>query len=283
MWNKIKQSKAYQIIQETITLYGENGVSLFGAALAYYTLFSIAPLILFAVIVAANFYNEETVQGVVDSRLREFFGINGAAAVQSLMTSLQNSPKTQNGFVWIGTLTLLFGASKLFVQMKTALNRIWHAEKPRKGVKVFLFNKIVAIVSVISFAGLLVLSMILGTVLSRMTGFVSTYVPATVFLWQYVDAAVSVLLLAIVFSAIYRILPDKKVDWKSSWIGGWFSAALFTIGKFGFSYYLAKGGMSSGYGAASSFTILLVWIYYSAQIFFLGAQLAEVVSRRSLL
>lgn len=280
MFNQLKETRFFQIMKETFTLYSENRVALFGAALAYYTLFSIAPMLVFAVMVAATFFGQEAVDGELSNRLREFFGDNGAESVISLMASVQENQNSKGGAVWIGIIAILFGASKVFTQLKLALNQIWQVKPIEKGMWVFVINKVIAIVMVITVAGLLLGSMIVGTVLSRMTEVFNNVLPLNIQIWRYVDALISVSLLAVLFAGSYRLLPDEKVDWKSAFKGAFLSAFLITLGKFGFSYYLGKGGMASGYGAASSLIVLLVWIYYSAQIYFFGAQLTEVLSRK---
>jgi membrane protein len=181
--------------------------------------------------------------------------------------------------VVFGIILLLSGASGIFNQLKVTLNRMWGVKEPRrKGVIGFIINRAIAVLMVIIVAGLLLASMLLSTVISSAAGLLSNIMKVPPSFLHFVDLGVSFLLLAMLFALIFKLLPDIRVGWRSVILGAIFTSILFGIGKFGIGFYIAHAGMSSGYGAAGSVVVLLVWVYYSALIFFFGAEFTHVYS-----
>jgi len=251
-----------------------------GAALAYYSLFSIAPLLLVAVAVAGMIFGAEAARGELEHQLTGYFGPRVARSIQSLLSAAQTQDGGGRITVIIGVAALLFGATSVFAQLKKALNRIWKVETPRHtGFKAVVFNRLLALAMVAVVAILLLSSLFISAAVSRISAYATQINPGSTAAIQYVDLGGTFLLLSLLFAAIFRYLPDVRIGWRSVLLGAAVTAGLFVTGKFLIGLYIAHAAVASGYGAASSVLVLLVWIYYSAMIFLFGAEFTHVYSR----
>jgi membrane protein len=266
------------VLKQTFKEFGEDKVPRLGAALAYYTIFSIGPLLLIAVAMAGIFLGDEAARGGISSELGKVFGSEMA---KSLETMIQAASKPKSGTVAtiVGVLTLMLGASGVFGQLKDALNTIWNVE-PKKagGVMGFLKQRFLSMAMVLGIGFLLLVTLVVDTVITAMGGYLERFVGGEAVM-QVIQLALSFVVATVLFAAIFRILPDLKIAWRDVWLGAVFTSILFVLGKFGLAIYLGKAAPGSAYGAAGSLVILLIWVYWSAQIMLLGAEFTQVYAR----
>jgi membrane protein len=207
----------------------------------------------------------------------------GAENAVSIQTVLKNqfSPSSNIRATLVAIATILFGATTVFAQLKQALNMIWGVQpKPGRGLKDFIKTRILSIFMVLGIGLILLLSLIISSVLSGTSEILEKYLFIPSFIWSLVDLAISFGLITLLFAQIYRVLPDVKIAWKDVGVGAAMTAVLFIIGKSVISLYLGQSSIASAYGAAGSFVVLLMWIFYSTQIFLFGAEFTQVWSRR---
>ena len=236
------------------------------AALAYYTLFSIAPLLLIAIAIAGLVFGRGHAQAQIVAQLRMLTGPAGSKAIEEMLISAAK-PKAATLAIVIGFATLLFGAAGVFGQLKDALNTIWNVpEKQSRGIMAMLKDQFLSFGMVFGVGFLLLVSLVIDAVLSALD--------AT--LWQPIQLVVSFAVVTVLFAMIFRFVPDVRVEWRDVWFGSAFTAILFVLGKFALGLYLGKSAIGSSYGAAGSLVVLLVWIFWSANILFFGAEFTQV-------
>jgi membrane protein len=270
-----------RLLKETAQEWQEDKVSLWAAALAYYTMFSLAPLLLIAITVAGGIFGEEAARGQLDNQLQGLLGQDGAAVVQSM---LQNTQKSSSGGIVatvIGIGTLMFGASGVFGQLQDALNTIWGV-KPRPGLgwTSFVKSRFLSFAMVLVIGFLLLVSLMLSAILAGISTLFSNQFGNFAILGQLLNFAISFGVITLLFASIYKFLPDVRLPWKDLWIGAAVTALLFNIGKFLIGLYLGSSGVTSTYGAAGSIIVILLWVFYSAQIILVGAEFTQVYARR---
>jgi membrane protein len=273
-----EMKKYLSLFKETFKEFGEDKAPRLGAALAYYTIFSVGPLLLIAVAMAGIFFGQEAAQGRISAELGKVFGSKMA---ESLETMVQAAAKPKSGRIAtiVGVITLIFGASGVFAQLKDALNTIWNVEKKKAaGFIGFIKERFLSMAMVLGIGFLLLVTLVVDAAISAMGGLIEQYVGGEAVM-QAIQLVVSFVVVSVLFAAIFRILPDLKIAWKDVWLGAIFTALLFVLGKFGLGIYLGKAAIGSAYGAAGSLVILLVWVYWSAQILFLGAEFTQVYAR----
>jgi membrane protein len=249
-----------------------------GAAIAYYSIFSIGPLIVVVISLAALFLGREGVQKEVTESIRGLLGAKGSEAVNAMLTSA-GAPSEGVFASIIGTVTLVFAAIGVVVQLKEALNVVWEV-KPKAGGGLwgFVRSYVLSLAGVVTVGFLLLVSMLLTAGLSAFAQTFGTFIPESLmhageFLFSF--AAISVL-----FILMFKWLPDAPVEWRDVWLGGVATAALFDIGKFLIGLYIGKQGLESTYGASASIVVVLIWVYYSAQIVLFGAEFTHVRARQ---
>jgi membrane protein len=268
------------LLKETWTEWQEDKASRLAAALAYYTAFSIAPLIIIAIAIAAVVFGEEAAQGGIEDQLRGLLGPQGANAVEEI---IKNSDKPKEGSIAtiISVVILLFGASGVFGQLQDSLNTIWEvAPKPDRGIMGFIKDRFLSFTMVLGIGFLLLVSLLLSAVLATLSNFLGHLIPGLTFLWSILNFLISFGVITVLFALIYRVLPDAKIAWGDVWIGSIITALLFTIGKSLIGLYLGNSSVGSTYGAAGSFVVLLLWVNYSAQILFFGAEFTQVYANK---
>ncbi|HYH06650.1 MAG TPA: YihY/virulence factor BrkB family protein [Thermoanaerobaculia bacterium] len=271
--------KYIEVFKETFTEFGEDKVPRLGAALAYYTIFSIGPLLLIAISMAGIFLGQEAAQGQVSQELDKLFG---AQMSKSLEQMIQAAAKPESGAIAtvVGIFTLLLGASGVFGQLKDALNTIWNVEpKKAAGIKGFVKERFLSMAMVFGIGFLLLVTLVFDAAISAMAPMLERMF-GTEALLHAVQLLLSTAVAIVLFAAIFRILPDLKIAWRDVWFGAIFTAVLFALGKWGLGLYLGKAAVGSAYGAAGSLVILLVWVYWSSQILFFGAEFTQVYARR---
>jgi membrane protein len=246
------------------------------AALSYYTVFSLAPLLVIAVAVAGFVFGKQVVSGELYRQLGGMVGAQSAQAIQDMMVSASRPGAGLLASV-VGVVVLLLGATGAFVELQDALNAMWKVERKKtSGILAFLRARLLSFAMVGVIAFLLLASLAVSTVLSALGHFADDRLPGGELLAQGVNLVVSVGVITLLFASIYKVLPDKSIAWGDVWLGSFVTSILFTVGKLLIGLYLGKGSVASSYGAAGSFAMLLIWIYYSSMILFLGAAFTQI-------
>jgi membrane protein len=267
----------FRLLRTTFTEWNQDKAPRLGAALAYYTIFAVAPLLLIAIAIAGLVYGEEAAQGQVARKVQDTMGRPVAEAVQDL---IQNTSRSGAGPIAtvIGLATLLFGAAGLFWQLQDALDTVWKVTpKPGRGILGIIRDRFFSFVMVLGIGVLLLASLVVTTALVSLSRWLTLpELPSGISLWQAVHSLVSVLFLTLLFAMIYKVLPDAKIAWADVWLGSALTAVLFTIGRQLIGWYLGYAGLASAFEAAGSVVLLLFWVYYSSQIFLFGAEFTRV-------
>ncbi len=272
--------KVWGLLKQTWQEFNEDKVPRLGAALAYYTLFSLAPLLVIAIAIAGLVFGDEAARGQIVGTIGGLVGQQGAEAIQSM---IQNASKPSTGILAtiIGFVTLFLGASGVFGELQQTLNTIWEVTpKPTKGIMGMLKTRIFSFTLVLGTGFLLLVSLVISAGLAALGKYMSGLVPGLDFLWQIVNFVVSFGVTTLLFALIYKIVPDAEIEWRDVWVGAAFTALLFSVGRFAIGFYLARSATASAYGAAGSLVILLLWLYYSAQIMFFGAEFTQVYANK---
>jgi len=251
------------------------------AALAYYTAFSLAPLLVIVTLVAGVFVGEETAQGEIANQIESTIGPQAAEVAEA---AIRNA-KSIDGSLWstlISVGALLFGATVVFLQLQDALNKIWDVpvEQRGSGLKSLLLKRVLSLGMVVASGFLLLVSLIISTALSALGQTLAQYVPVSSTFMRILSLGTSVALITVIFALIYRYLPDTDVAWGEVWWGALLTSLLFTIGRWLLGIYLGVAAPASVYGAAGSFAIILLWVYYSAQIILFGAEFTHAYAER---
>ena len=271
----------WPILKETASGWDEDNVARLAASLAYYTLLSIAPLIILAVAVAGLAFGQDVARQHIAGELAGVVGAGAGDAVQSIA---QNAKTPGSGVlsVCFGLAVLLFGASGVFGELQSALNTVWSvAPKPGRGIWGLIKDRFFSFSLVLGVAFLLLVSLVLTAALSWVGTFFAHTLPGGAALWQVVNFGVSVAVVTALFALMFKKLPDAEIRWRDAWVGGAVTSLLFTLGKFALGLYLGSAGVSSAYGAAGSIVALVIWVYYSSQVFLVGAEFTEVFARHS--
>ncbi|HEY0822097.1 MAG TPA: YihY/virulence factor BrkB family protein [Rhizobacter sp.] len=248
-----------------------------GAALAYYTTFSAAPLLLIVVSVAGLVFGAEAARGEIFAQLRSMLGEEGAVAIQGLLESV-SKPKEGLFATLVGVVVLLVGATTVFAELQDALDRIWRApvRERSSGLWSLLRARVLSFGMILGIGFVLMVSLVVSAALSALGHWWAPLFGAWELTLQLVNLVVSFALVTLIFAMIYKVMPRVKVEWRDVWVGAAVTALLFSIGKSLIGLYIGKSGITSGFGAAGSLAVVLVWVYYSAQIFLLGAEFTWV-------
>jgi len=274
----MKPRDLLNVIKLALQEFGKDHASMLGAALAYYAVFSIGPLLIIAIAIAGKIFGEAAARGEVANTIQTIMGPDMAKVIQGL---IENARQPGAGLVAtiVGIVGLIFGAMGIFGQLKIALNIIWEVPPPQGGILNLVFSNLLTFLMVLVVVAMLLVSMVVNSGLAAIGKIVTENVPEGTFLWQVVGYAVTVGLLTLAFAITFRVLPDLVISWKDVWLGAFITAVLFMLGQFGISIYVSLTNVGSAYGAAGSFVVLLVWIFYSAQIFFIGAEITQVYAK----
>ena len=266
--------------KETFSEWSNDKASHLAAALSYYTIFSVAPLLVIAVAVAGLVFGR---QAATDQIVMEIHGLVGEDAAQVIQAILLNASKTGSGIVatLLGLLTLLIVASGAFGQLQDSLNTIWKVKpKVGRGVKEILRDRFLSFSMVLVIGFLLLVSLVITAFLAGLGKYLSDLLPMPGVMMQLVNFGISFAVTTLLFALIFKVLPDAYIRWRDVWVGAAVTALLFSVGRFLIGLYLGRSGISSAYGAAGSLVVFLVWVYYSAQILFLGAEFTQVYASR---
>lgn len=274
-----KLKTLWAILKETGVDWSKDNATRLAAALAYYTVLSIAPLLVLAIAVAGLVFGEEAAKGQIASELAAVVGPQAGEGIQTVIKHAESPEAGTLGSI-LGLVALLFGASGVFGELQSSLNTIWEVEpKPGRGVWGMLRQRFFSFSMVLGVAFLLLVSLVLSAALSGLGKFLEGTLPGGEVVWQVLNFAVSIGVITTLFALLFKVVPDAKVQWRDVWMGAAVTAVLFTIGKLALGLYLGRAAVSSPYGAAGSIIVLVIWVYYAAQILFLGAEFTQVYAR----
>ena len=268
--------KNWELVKSAASSWIDDYAPSMGAALAYYTVFSIAPLLLIVISIAGLVFGEEAARGEIVSQLQGLMGADAAKAVEGLLESV-NKPGKGIFATLFGIIVLLIGATTVFGELQDALDRIWRAPaRQGSGLWNLLRARILSFGMILGVGFMLIASLVVSAGLSALGRWWAPLFGGWEFLLQFVNLAVSFALVTAIFAMIYKIMPRVNIEWHDVWIGAAVTSLLFTIGKFLIGLYIGKSGVASGFGAAGSLVVVFIWVYYSAQIFLLGAEFTWV-------
>jgi membrane protein len=251
-----------------------------GAALAFYSVLSLAPLVVIALSIVSLFFDPKTATAQFLSQMESMVGTEGAKAIQGMLENAQE-PKTGAVAAVLGIVTLLFGASGVFGQLQEAMNSIWNVPaKKSGGIWEMIRSRFLSFAMVLGTGFLLLISLLLSAVIAGVGQQLGHIWPALEPLSHLANEVATFLAVTLLFAMMFKLLPDTRVAWRDVWVGAVLTAVLFTVGKLLIGLYLGKSAVGSAYGAAGSLVVLLVWIYYSAQILFFGAELTHAIAER---
>lgn len=273
----MQRKSIWQFLKTTINEWVEAEPFQLAAALSYYTLFSLAPLLLIAIGVAGLVFGREAAQNQIVETLQGMIGQDSAKAVQEMIQASSEKPKTGMLSTIIGFVALLFGAGGVVGQLQTSLNRMWEVTpRPGQGIWGFLRQRFFSFAMVLAIGFLLLVSLVVTAVLSSFTSMLSSFLGDATFVAHAIDILVSFGFVTLLFALIYKYVPDVEIQWRDVWVGAALTSILFTIGKYLIGLYIGTSGVGSTFGAAGSLITILVWVYYSSLIFFLGAEFTRV-------
>lgn len=272
----------YYLLDKTISDWNEHKVPQMGAALAFYSILSLGPILLIALAGAALFFGQDAAHGKIIAQIDGMVGHEGARAIEDMIKDSAKRESTGMFAAAIGVVTLLFGASGVFGQLQDSMNTIWQV-KPKAGLSILSIvkNRFISFSMVLGTGFLLLTSLAISAALSAMSEYATGHFGDLNFLMRLLDATISFGIVTLLFAIIFKYLPDTKIYWHDVWLGSAITALLFTAGKFAIGFYLGQSSFSSSYGAAGSLVVLLVWVYYSAQILFFGAEFTQVYAHHS--
>jgi membrane protein len=276
---KIRLRQAWTLSKNAVNAWVDDFAPSMGAALAYYTIFSLAPMLVIVIAIAGFFFGQEAAQGEIVAQLHELVGDTGASAVEAL---LKSASEPGQGIVAasIGIVTLLIGASAVFGELQSALDRIWKVQTNKKGgIRGLVFKRLLSFGMVLGLGFMLLVSLVLSAALAAFAKWWSGMLGGWTVVLEVLNFAVSCGVVTGLFAMIYKFMPSTRIPWRDVWVGALVTALLFTIGKSAIGIYLGTTNMASGFGAAGSLVVLLAWIYYSAQIFLLGAEFTWVFAQ----
>jgi membrane protein len=277
----LKFKLAYQLLNDTVRACINGNFVSQGAALSYYTIFAIAPLFIIALTIAGFWFGEETARRELFGQVNQLVGKEGGQAIQSLVAAAANKSKTGFWAACIAGGTLAVAATGVFVQLQNSLNILWNVRQTRgKGLRNFIRHRLLSFAMVFGIGFLLLVSLVCSAALAALGNFLGNYVSGTAIILKTLNFSISLGIITVLFTMIFKFLPDVKIAWRDVWLGGFITAVLFNVGKFLIGVYIGRSSISSVYGAMGSLVIVLVWVYYSAQIVLFGAQFTCIYAGR---
>lgn len=263
----------WKIVKQTTAEWVHDDIATHAAALAFFTMFAIAPTLIIAIAVAGLAFGPEAARGEIQIELQSMVGEAGAKVIEDMMIS---ASKPSEGLLatLLSAFALLFGATGVFAALQNALDRIWDVKQTGNGILNFLRNRFLSFSMVVGVGFLLLVSLVLTAGIAALGKWFGGAV-----VWQWANFLVSYAVITLLFAMVYKVLPSVKVEWRDVWVGAAVTAALFNLGKICIGLYLGKSAAASSYGAAGSLAVLLLWVYYSALVLFFGAEFTQVYAR----
>lgn len=269
----LTSDRLWTVLKAAFAGWWNDNVPRMGAALAYYTLFSLAPILIVAIAIAGLAFGPQAVRGEIVGQIQGLVGREGAQAVQAMLEGAAK-PSSSIPATIIGVITFFLGATGAFLELQADLDAIWRVKPKSRGnfLRDLLMQRLISFGLVLGFGFLLLTSLVVSTVLAAVNTYMGNAFPGVAVLWEALNVIVSLIVITLLFAMIYKVLPDVKLTWSDVWVGALVTAGLFTIGKFLIGLYLGASSFASTYGAAGSVVVVLVWVYYSSQIILLGAE-----------
>ncbi|WP_083745778.1 YihY/virulence factor BrkB family protein [Variovorax sp. KK3] len=273
----MKPKQLFALCRQAVNAWVDDYAPSMGAAISYYTIFSLAPLLIIVIAVAGALFGREAAQGQIVGQVSGLVGQDGAKAIEAMLASVSEPDK---GLIAgaISLVVLLIGSTTVFAELQSALDRIWHVperEKP-SGVWAVLRARVLSFGLIMGLAFLLIVSLVVSAVLAAFGNWFGGLVPGWEALLQVLNLLISLGIMTLLFAMIYKLMPTARIAWRDVWIGALVTAVLFELGKLGIGLYLGKSGVDESFAAAGSLVVLVAWVYYAAQIFLLGAEFTKV-------
>lgn len=271
-YENLNYKTLYRIVRLSLNSWLDHRDSSRGAALAFYTLFSLTPILILSIAIAGYFFGADAAQGQILLQIQGLVGKNGAEAIQALLAAARD-PTAGVLATIVAIVLLLAGASSVFVELKSTLDDIWGTTKSTaSGISILLKTRLLSVSLVLVLAFLLLISLVISAVLAMLQTYVGGLWSSSAMLFSILSNLFSFTVIACLFGLIYKLLPDAPLSWHDVIVGSLFTAMLFTLGKYFIGLYLGNSAIDSSFGAAGSVVALMLWVYYSAQIFFFGAE-----------
>lgn len=279
--DRMTPDRLWAVLKETFAGWWNDNVPRMGAALAYYTLFALAPILVVVIAVGGMAFGPEAVRGEIVEQIQGLVGRDGAQAIQAMLEGAAKSRWSIPATI-IGVIAFFLGATGAFLELQDDLDAIWRVKPRSRGnfLRDLLMQRIISFGLVLGFAFLLLTSLVVSAALAAVHSYIGSAFPGVAALWAAGYAVVSLGVITLLFAMIYKILPDVKLKWADVWVGALATAVLFTVGKFLIGLYLGTSSFVSTYGAAGSVIVVLVWVYYSSQIILLGAEFTRAYVER---
>lgn len=276
MKKKISFKGIWEVLKNSFSGFSKDKITKMSGSLAYYTVFSMAPLLIIIISLSGLFLGQQAAEGKVYAQLAGFVGADTAAQLQEIIKNASLAGKSKIAAI-IGAITLLVGATTVFAEIQDSINTIWGLKpKPKKGWLKMLKNRFLSFSVIISLGFLLLVSLGITTLIDGFSASLKAYFPnVAVIIFYIINLVITLVVITLIFAVIFKVLPDADIKWKDVLSGAITTAVLFMIGKFGISFYISKSNVGSTYGAAGSLVILLLWVYYSSIILYFGAEFTK--------
>jgi membrane protein len=267
------------LLRETVRQWDTHRVPKMGAALSFYTVFSLAPLAIMVLSLVSLVVERNAARAEIVGQFRNFVGVEGSEIMEMILAKTAADSAGLLGTL-IGFIVLLVGASGVFGELQDSLNQIWGVSSKRHPVFILVKERVFSFAMVFVMGFLMLVSFLFSAAIAAAGGWLHARFPGLDGPWNFGNAVVSLVVIALLFALIYRMVPDARITWRDVWLGAVLAALLFELGKFVLGFYFGRSALASSYGAAGSLIIILVWVFYSAQILFFGAAFTRVYATR---
>ena len=277
----LDMASQWDILKQTAMKWWNDNALRLSASLSYYTLFSLAPMLIIAIAVAGMLFGQEAVEGRLMEEIQGLVGVESALAIQSMIQHARH-PESNETATIVSLIAMVILSTGVFVELQDALNLIWRVKPPDTSASAFwrvLKGRLFSFCLVLGIGFLLMVSLVLSAAVAAIGRYFTSLLPGPEVVIHGLYASVSLVLFTALFGMMFKILPDAFIPWRHVWMGAFVTAVLFTIGKVGIGLYLGKTGVASAYGAASSLAVILLWVYYSALILFFGAEYTYITTK----
>lgn len=272
-----RKRSIFAVLKSSFHCFIEDNAFKLSASLSYYTIFSLGPLLIIIISLAGVFYGEKAIQGEVSDQIKGLVGNEAALQIQQMIGSIQQSDQGIIAAI-IGFVVLFVGATGVFIEMQDSINYIWSVKaKPKKGWLKFIINRLLSFSLIVSMGFILMVSLIASALIDLLNDqLIQYFEQATIYLVYVLNIAVILLVISLLFTVIFKLLPDARIRWRDALEGAIFTAVLFLLGKFAIGFYLGRANLGLTYGAAASIVVILSWVYYSALILYFGAEFTKM-------